>query len=262
MTAGVLLIAFSGIGLLRPIENASYVLLSPLEALLRSIAAPIASTVSNYGDTRALTSENEFLRTENERLNSELARLREEAVQTEELQRLLEVKNALADQEFKGARITSRTTSNLREMVAIDLGRNDGLRVGMPVVTEGQTLVGTVSQVNDNYSWVKLVTDVDSAVSAHVSETRAQGVVSGGYNRALTMEFVTQDSAIKEGDTVLTSGLGGTYPQGLVIGRVTGVTGNPQEVFRQVRVEPLASLSRLENVLVMTSFVPSRIVAP
>ncbi len=76
------------------------------------------------------------------------------------------------------------------------------------------------------------------------------------------MEFVTQDSAIKEGDTVLTSGLGGTYPPGLVIGRVTGVTGNPQEVFRHVKVEPLASLSRLENVLVMTSFVPNRIVAP
>lgn len=262
MTAGVLLVAFSGIGLLRPLENASYVILSPIEALLRSIAAPIASTVSNYGDTRALTGENEFLRTENERLNSELARLREEVVQTEELQRLLEVKNALADQEFKGARITARSTSNLREMVAIDLGRSDGLRVGMPVVTEGKTLVGTVSEVNDSHSWVKLVTDVDSAVSSLISESRAQGVVSGGYNRALTMEFVTQDATVKEGDTVLTSGLGGTYPQGLVIGRVTGVTGSPQEVFRQVQVQPLASLSRLENVLVMTSFVPNRIVAP
>ena len=76
------------------------------------------------------------------------------------------------------------------------------------------------------------------------------------------MEFVSQDSTVKEGDTVLTSGLGGTYPQGLVIGRVTGVTGSPQEVFRQVTVEPLASLSRLENVLVMTSFVPNKIALP
>jgi len=262
MTAGVLLIAFSGIGLLRPLENLSYVILSPIEAILRSIAMPIANTVSNYGDTRALTRENENLRLEVERLNGELASLRKNQVQTEELQRLLGVKNSLADQEFKAARISARSPSNLREMVAIDVGKSDGIRPGMPVVTEGQTLVGTVSEVHDGYSWVELVTDVDSAVSSVVSESRAQGVVSGGYNRRLTMEFVTQESVIREGDTVVTSGLGGSYPQGLVIGRVTGVSGNPQEVFRQVTVEPLASLSRLENVLVMTSFVPSRITAP
>lgn len=262
MTAGILLIAFSGIGLLRPLENVSYVILSPLESLLRSIAQPIANTVTNYGNTSALTRENEFLRTENERLNSELARLREETVQTEELERLLAVKNSLADQEFKAARITAHSPTNLRELVAIDLGSSDGVRVGMSVVTEGKTLVGTISEVSDGHSWVKLVTDVDSAVSSLILESRAQGVVSGGYNRRLTMEFVTQDSVVKEGDTVLTSGLGGSYPQGLVVGRVTGVSGSPQEVFRQVTVEPLASLSRLENVLVMTSFIPSRIAAP
>ena len=257
-----MLIAFSGIGLLRPLENVSYVMLSPVEQILRSIARPIANTVSNYGDTRALTRENEALRSENERLNGELASLREGQIQTEELQRLLEVKNSIADQEFKAARITARSPNNLREMIAIDLGKSDGVRAGMPVVTEGKTLVGTISEVNDSYSWVELVTDADSAVSALILESRAQGVVSGGYNRRLVMEFVTQESAVKEGDTVLTSGLGGSYPQGLVVGRVTGVTGNPQEVFRQVTVEPLASLSRLETVLVMTSFTPSRIAAP
>jgi rod shape-determining protein MreC len=61
---------------------------------------------------------------------------------------------------------------------------------------------------------------------------------------------------------VVTSGLGGTYPAGLVIGRVTGVSGQRQEVFRSVTVEPLASLSRLETVLVMTSFAPARLTAP
>ena len=72
-----------------------------------------------------------------------------------------------------------------------------------------------------------LVTDVDSAVSSLILESRAQGVVAGGYNRRLSMEFVSQDAAVKEGDTVITSGLGGSYPPGLVIGRVTGVSGQP-----------------------------------
>ncbi len=132
----------------------------------------------------------------------------------------------------------------------------------MPVVTEGSTLVGTVTKLEDDHAWVTLVTDVDSAVSSLILESRDQGVVAGGYNRHLSMEFVDQDATVKEGDTVVTSGLGGTYPPGLVIGRVTGVSGHRQEIFRSVTVEPLASLSRLETVLVMTSFVPSKLTTP
>lgn len=211
---------------------------------------------------RDLTSENESLRAENERLNSEIARLREETTQQEQLERLLDVKNSLANQQFLAAKVFAHDPSNLRQVIAIDRGRSDGIKVGMPVVTEGNTLVGTITKVEDDHAWVTLVTDVDSAVSGLTLESRAQGVVSGGYNRRLTMEFVAQDSTVHEGDTVMTSGLGGSYPAGLVIGRVTGVLGHPQEVFRQVKVEPLASLSKLETILVMTSFEPTKLATP
>jgi rod shape-determining protein MreC len=76
------------------------------------------------------------------------------------------------------------------------------------------------------------------------------------------MEFVGQDATVKEGDTVVTSGLGGTYPPDLVIGKVTGIGGHRQDIFQSVTVEPLASLSRLEIVLVMTSFVPVKLTTP
>jgi rod shape-determining protein MreC len=262
MGAGFLLLALSGIGLLRPFEDASFVLLAPVEDGLRSLAQPLADTVSNYGDVHDLTQQNERLRIENERLNSENARLRSESTRNVELERLLEVKNSLADQTFVAASIVARDPSNLRQIIFLDRGRSDGLKTGMPVVTEGNTLVGTLTRVEDDHAWVTLVTDVDSAVSALVLESRAQGVVAGGYNRKLSMEFVGQDAAVKENDTVVTSGLGGTYPAGLVIGRVTGVGGQRQEIFRSVTVEPLASLSRLETVLVMTSFVPKRLTPP
>ena len=129
------------------------------------------------------------------------------------------------------------------ERVAINRGRDDGIRTGMPVVTEGSTLVGTVTSVASNHAWVTLITDVDSAVSSLLLESRAQGVVAGGYDRRLSMEFVEQTAAVREGDTVVTSGLGGTYPPDLVIGKVTRVSANRQELFRSVTVEPLASLS-------------------
>jgi len=67
---------------------------------------------------------------------------------------------------------------------------------------------------------------------------------------------------VRQGDTVITSGVGGSYPAGLVIGRVTGVGGERQDIFRSVTVEPLASLSKLENVLIMTSFLPKKVTQP
>ncbi len=262
MGAGILLLALSGIGLLRPVQDASYKLVSPIESGLRSLAQPVADIVTKYGDTQALTRENESLRAENERLNADLARLREEATQNDELQRLLDTKNSLADQQFLAASVVARDPSNLRQLIAINRGKSDGIKVGMPVVTEGNTLVGTVSKVEGDHSWVTLVTDVDSGVSALLQESRAEGVVVGGYDRKLSMQFVEQNATVNEGDTVITSGLGGTYPKDLVIGRVTGVSGTPQELFRNVTVEPLASLSNLETVLVMTSFVPQQLTGP
>ena len=74
MGAGLLLLALSGIGLARPIEDVSYALVSPLESGLRSLAQPIADVVANYGDVRDLTRENDKLRAENERLNAEIKR--------------------------------------------------------------------------------------------------------------------------------------------------------------------------------------------
>ena len=262
MGAGILLLALSGIGLLRPVEDVSYLVLAPLESSLRSIAQPIADVVTNYSDVRSLTADNESLRAENERLQAEIARLQEQATQREQLERLLEVKNSLSGQDFLAAHVFARDPSNLRQIIAVDRGRADGLRSGMPVVTEGNTLVGTVTRVEDSHAWVTLVTDVDSAVSSLILESRAPGVVAGGYSRRLSMEFVSQDSTVKEGDMVVTSGLGGTYPAGLVIGRVTGLGGQRQEIFRSVTVEPLASLARLETVLVMTSHAPTRLSAP
>ena len=126
----------------------------------------------------------------------------------------------------------------------------------MPVVTEGKTLVGTITRSRTTTPGSRSSRTSTAPSAPLILESRAQGVVSGGYNRHLAMEFVGQDSAVKEGDTVVTPGLGGTYPAGLVIGKVTGVSGNRQEIFRSVTVEPLASLARLETVLVMTSFVP------
>ncbi len=150
----------------------------------------------------------------------------------------------------------------MRSVIAIDAGRSDGIKEGMIVVTEGRSLVGTISKVFDDYSWVMLITDPKSAVSAVVQESRAEGVVAGNYDGVLNMEFVGQGALVKEGDFVLTSGIGGGYPPNIVIGRVADVQKTNQDLFQSVQVDHLASLSGLEHTLVLTSFEPQRIEGP
>ena len=262
IVVGIALIAMSKAGALGPLENAVLTVISPVERGLRNAADPVAEWISNLTDLNKLSNENKDLRAENERLKGEVVRLRESEVKLQEMEKLLQVKQAFPDQEFLAASILAKDPSNLKEVVAIDRGKGDGVREGMVVVTEGHSLVGTVTSVLDGYSWVTLITDPNSAVSAMVQESRAQGVVTGSYSRQLSIEFVAQGAAVKEGDVVITSAIGGHYPPGLVMGRVTAVQSTPQELFKKVSVEPLASLARLETVLVLTSFVPLNLESP
>jgi rod shape-determining protein MreC len=95
-----------------------------------------------------------------------------------------------------------------------------------------------------------------------VQDSRAEGVVAGNYSGDLVMEFVGQGASVKEGDFVVTSGVGGGYPDGIVIGRVSTVKKTEQDLFQSVHVDHLASLSDLENALVLMSFEPVTLESP
>ncbi len=259
---GVFLVVVSRVGALSPVENAVLTVTSPVQGALSRVAEPAADFFSSLGESNELKEENQRLRAENDRLSAEVARLRENEIRLQELRQLLQVKESRPEQEFLAANIFARDPSNLKEMMAIDRGKRDGVREGMVVVTEGGSLVGRVTKVLDDYAWVTLITDPNSAVSAMVQESRSQGVVVGSYSRRLTMEFVRQGAAVKVGDMVVTSSAGGNFPPGLLIGQVVAASTTRQEIFQDVSVEPVASLSRLETVLVLTSFTPREVRAP
>lgn len=260
--AAFVLMAASRLTLLDPVENLTLNVTAPLQTAMRDATRPIADWVNNITDARALSDENKSLRDENERLTNELARAREAQVQTQNAQDLDAVRRQFPDDTFLSASVVSRDASNLRSLVAIDQGSADGVKEGMIVVTEGRSLVGTVSKVYDDYSWIMLITDPKSAVSAIVQESRAEGVVAGNYDGALNMEFVGQGAAVKQGDFVITSGVGGGYPPGIVIGRVANIGKTEQDLFQRVQVDYLASLTKLDHVLVLTSFEPNRLPKP
>jgi rod shape-determining protein MreC len=262
IAAGLVLMGASRLAVLEPVENLVLRVTSPVQDALRDASRPLADFLTNLTDVDELTDENQRLREEIDRLTSEVSRLRGSEIRLQQLQQLLQVKETHPEDEYLVANVFAQDPSNLKEVIAIDRGKADGVREGMVVVTEGRSLVGRVTKALDDYAWATLITDPNSAVSAMIQESRAQGVVAGSHSGRLSMEFVRQDAQVNEGDVVLTSGLGGTFPQGILIGRVTEVDRQAQELFQSVSVEPLAGLSRLETVLVLTSFEPAQLEAP
>jgi rod shape-determining protein MreC len=140
----------------------------------------------------------------------------------------------------------------------------------MPVVSGGAGLVGRIAQVAPRTSKVQLLTDRESAITSILQTSRATGLVVGQPDGTLRMEYIPQEMGISVagddadeqepeenasvGDIVLTSGLGGFMPKGLVIGQVTEVQQMDYELFQAAVVRPAVDFSRLELVLVITSF--------
>lgn len=245
-----------------PLEDAVLTVTAPVESGLRDATDPLADFVNNLTDINRLTDDNRALRETNERLRAENVRLAEAERDLRQLEQLLSVREGSENDVLVPANVFLREPGNLREMVAIDKGTSDGLAEGMVVLTSQGSMIGSITDVLEHVAWVTLVIDQTSAVSAMVQSSRVQGVVAGSADGTLTMEFVEETADVKEGDMIVTSGIGGRHPQGELIGQVVEVESSPQELFQSVHVLPLADLSRLEDVIVLQSFLPLEAAAP
>jgi rod shape-determining protein MreC len=152
------------------------------------------------------------------------------------------------------ARVLARDTNDWFHSVLIDRGRKQGLRVSDPVVglrAEREVLIGEIVELFENESRVLLVTDPLCAVSARVGRTGEQGAVEGlGANR-LVMNYLFSDSDVRVGDEVFTAGLGEVFPEGVLVGTVTRLEGDPKESFKRAELRPAAGLEKLEEVMVL-----------
>jgi len=200
-------------------------------------------------------------RQENERLLEKVRQLelRNDAVAQIEnenyrLQRLMDFKKTLAVQSL-GARVVGRAPDYMASVIYIDRGSSDGVRVNAPVIGENGVL-GRVAVASSRTSQVQLVTDADAAVGALVERTRSQGVISGSGDPLLELKYIGNTDQVEVNDVVVTSGLDGIFPKGLPLGRVVE-SQKGKTVFRLVRVQPVADLIHIEEVLVLLASAPA-----
>lgn len=248
---GLALLGASTLPVAAPIEERGVLLLAPVVRSIEGTLRPVSSLVLAAGETKALAAENARLRLENAELAGEAAALRERVLATTQVEALLAgAGGGRALGKYVGASVIVRDPAPGHDVLVVRGGRDIGLAEGQPALGPGATLVGIVTRVEEHTARIRLLTDRASAVSALLERSREPAALSGGRD-GLHLEFVPTGTPGVEGDTVLTSALGGQLPAGIPIGRVVAVESVEGDLFQRVRVEPLADYRRLEHVLVL-----------
>lgn len=231
-------------------ERAVLSVAAPLHKGLDVTLARVSSWWEHYVWLVDAAQENTHLRAENLLLKAELENLEEIRLANERLRQLLEFKDDLTLTAVP-ARVIGADASTWSRTIIIDKGSRSGVREGMPVVTAAG-VVGRVIKTGMGESRVLLITDAASAVAALVRDSRTRGVVRGRGD-SLLLDFVLRQEDVKVGDRIVTSGTGGVFPKGLLVGEVTRVQRGDYGLFQSVELSPAADFSRLEEVLVLVA---------
>lgn len=233
-------------------------LLSPVQSGLSSVGRSIGNLAGQYVDLVHVRAENERLGRDNSRLRAELLEAKRGAAESIRLQKLLDLRNAVASETIS-ARVIAIDTSPYFRVARVTLDRGEGsLARGMPVITP-EGVVGRIDRVAGNTADLQLAVDPRFALDVFLPRTKSRGVLRGksgenGYRSVV--EYLARGDDVKIGDLVVTSGLGGSFPRDLPVGRISKVS-NGSGLHQEVEVTPEVDFVRLSEVLIVVAPAPA-----
>ena len=237
-------VRFAGTGPFAVARGIVQTVTKPVEQVCSLISTPFANIgVVNVDEEVARLQE------ENSQLSTLVAELEEYRQQDQRLTAMMQFAD-IYGLETLSAEVTSTTTGWDRTST-INKGSRDGVRVGMGVMSTCG-LYGQIESVTDSTSVVRLINDASSSVAVMIQNSRAHGIMHGAYDGTLTLEYVPIDTAVGEGDIVISSGSGGTYPRGIVVGTVRTIEADSSKLYHRIIIEPLFNIGACEEVLVLT----------
>ena len=232
---------------LNPVVSAQTWLSVRFQALQNAIAAP--------QDLARLQQRNSEMEAEVSRMQTEIIVLKQQISETRVLSALVDFARVQPENRYLAATVIGRDPSPFLEYVIINRGSDDGLRRGMPVVTQ-QGLVGRIAAVTADAARVQLITDPASTINVKLEPSGAQAVIRGEVSGEISLAMIPQSAPVEIGDLILTSGLGGNYPTNILVGQVTGVRRRETDLFQSASVQPVVDFNQLEIVLIITNFRP------
>lgn len=246
----------NGGGVLASLRKGARDLLVPAQSGVGQVADPVADFADGLVNSGDLKAENRRLRDENLRLQGQViqgADTQRQLTELLDLNRLEVVK----DIPQVAARVVNTAPSNVQLTVEIDRGTDDGVAEGMPVVV-GSGLVGRIESTTRKVAVVRLITDPDMSVGARLAPSGFVASVKGnGTGALLKAEGIKPDQVVPEGEAVVTSAIGGNYPDSIPIGRVVRAEAVAGVSYQRVEVQPVVDFGRLEFVNVLLRLGPA-----
>jgi rod shape-determining protein MreC len=224
-------------------------LLRPMQLGTHAVTSWFGELQNDIGTLSGFKAENERLRTRIQKLEAERNRLLEAEATNRRLQQLLDFRAQLPAGSVT-ATIIANSASTWFQSCLLDKGSSDGVGKGMAAVTP-LGVVGQVISTAARSAKVLLITDPNSGVDVLVQRTRARGIVSGSLEQKTIMKYVKRSEDIQVGDRLITTGLDGVFPKGLVVGTVTKVQRQNLGLFQYIELLPAVSPSQTEEVLVV-----------
>jgi len=222
---------------------------APAENAINVLLKGLHDSWKRYIFLVGIEDENRRLRYGNAILNEQLNNYREGYMEGMRLRKLLNLKEGLTNQ-VVAARVIDRNRVSLFKTILIDKGTADGMRVGFPVLSE-QGVVGRIIETAWHASQVLLLVDGNSNIDAMIQRSRAQGILQGAGSAGCNLKYISRVEEVLPGDVVLTAGLAGVFPKGLLLGVISGVSRKEEGLFQKIDVTPAVDFGRLEEVLAL-----------
>ncbi|MBA4375468.1 MAG: rod shape-determining protein MreC [Anaerolinea sp.] len=250
---GVLTLALSGL-LGQFIGKAINPLVS-VQAWFSSRVQAVVEFFTVPRDVASLRQENAVLKNEVSQLQSELLQVKQQLTETDILYALLDYARTRPENKYVAASVIGRDPSPFLNYIIIDHGSDDGVLKGMPVVTQ-QGLVGRVAAVTASAARIQLITDPGSIINIRLEEAKTEAQVTGSVTGDISLEMVNPSVNLVQGDLILTSGLGGSFPPDILIGQLISPQQEENALFQRATVQPVVDFVNLRAVLIITNFKP------
>ena len=251
---GVLALALGGY--LAPILKVAFAPLIGAQHWLSNKYVAVVEFFTMPRDVATLRQLNSELENKVSSLETQLIQLQDQLREAQVLYALLDFARARPENQYVAASVIGRDPVPFLRYIQIDKGTDDGIRHGMPVVTQ-QGLVGRVDAVTAGAARVQLITNAGVNVNVRLQSSGIDAMLSGSVTGEVTLNMVPQDVVLKPGELILTSGLGGNYPAGIVVGQVVTVRKRETDLFQTASIQPSVDLTNMPAVLVITNFRPS-----
>ncbi len=248
LVCSLILFAASLGGRFGPFHQITLETLGPVQSLFTSVSLGVQRVWDDYIALWTVRDENRRLRIMLEEYNEKLNEYTEAYSTYLGLYEKLRFKEKDPFPSIT-ARVVGKGPSYWFQTIIIDRGENDGIVDGM-VARNEKGVVGQIIQVSPNYSKVLLANAPSSAIDAMVQKTRVRGILKGAGQRGYILHYVLKKADVAVGDRIVTAGIGGVFPSGIPLGRVSAVHKKQRGMFQEIEVAPAVDFQRLEMVFV------------